>query len=91
MNGVNVVTYQTALAAYNKKYSETQHKVVEDKNNGDGSSKTTEQIKKEYDDLQLKLGSTIDRNQQLIIANSAKETQKKYTQLKIGIRQHCSE
>ena len=53
MSGINVVTYQTALISYNKKYSETQHKVVEDKNNGDGSSKTTEQIKKEYDDLQL--------------------------------------
>ena len=51
MNGINVVTYQTALAAYNKKYSESQYKVVEDKNNGDGSKKTTEQLKKEFDDL----------------------------------------
>ena len=39
-------------------------------------------LKKTYDSLQLKLGSTIDRNQQLIIANEAKETQKSYMRLK---------
>jgi hypothetical protein len=39
-------------------------------------------LKKTYDSLQLKLGSTIDRNQQLIIANEAKETQKAYMRLK---------
>ena len=39
-------------------------------------------LKKKYDDLQMKLGSTLDRNQQLIIANEAKDTQKSYTRLK---------
>ena len=39
-------------------------------------------LKKKYDDLQMKLGSTLDRNQQLIIANEAKETQRAYTRLK---------
>jgi predicted NAD-dependent protein-ADP-ribosyltransferase YbiA (DUF1768 family) len=39
-------------------------------------------LKKKYDDLQMKLGSTLDRTQQLIIANEAKETQKAYTRLK---------
>ena len=39
-------------------------------------------LKKKYDDLQMKLGSTLDRTQQLIIANEAKDTQKSYTRLK---------
>ena len=39
-------------------------------------------LKKEYDDYQLKLGSTIDRNQQLIIANAAKDTKIKWNRLK---------
>jgi superfamily II DNA or RNA helicase/intein/homing endonuclease len=50
MEGVNVITYQTALAAFNKKYSETQYKVVEDTKNDDGTSKSTEQLKTEYED-----------------------------------------
>lgn len=50
MEGINVITYQTALIAYNKKYSETQYKVVENTKNDDGSSKSTEQLKKEYDE-----------------------------------------
>lgn len=50
MEGVNVITYQTALAAYNKKYSETQHKIVEDSKNDDGSSKTTDQLRTEYEE-----------------------------------------
>ena len=50
MEGINVITYQTALIAFNKKYSDTQYKVVENTKNDDGSSKSTEQLKKEYDE-----------------------------------------
>jgi superfamily II DNA or RNA helicase len=57
-NGINVMTYQTALAAYNKKYSESQYKIVEDKNQGDGSSKTTEQLQKEFNEASKLYKST---------------------------------
>lgn len=49
LSGVNVVTYQTALAAFDKKYSESQNKVVHDKSAGDGCSKSTEQIINEFE------------------------------------------
>jgi superfamily II DNA or RNA helicase len=48
--GINVVTYQTALIAFNKKYSETQYKVVENNKSDDGSNKSTEQLQSEYED-----------------------------------------
>ena len=50
LEGVNVMTYQTALTAFNKKYLESQNKIVEQNKNDDGSTKTTEQLQKEYDD-----------------------------------------
>ena len=51
--GINVVTYQTALAAFNKKYLENGNKVVDDAN-PDGP-KTTAQLQKELEDS-LKIG-----------------------------------
>ncbi len=48
MNGINVVTYQTALIAFDKKYQERGNKVVDDTNH-DGP-KSTAQLQKEFDD-----------------------------------------
>jgi predicted NAD-dependent protein-ADP-ribosyltransferase YbiA (DUF1768 family) len=39
-------------------------------------------LKKEFEDLQLKLSTTIDRNQQLIITSAAKKTKEKWITLK---------
>ena len=50
LNGINVMTYQSALAAYNKKFLDSQNKIVDVKKHDDGSTKTTEQLQKEYDD-----------------------------------------
>ncbi len=47
LEGVNVVTYQTALFAFDKKYVESQHKLVEDPN-GDGQSKSTALLQQEF-------------------------------------------
>ena len=47
MEGINVITYQTALIAFNKKYIESQKKIVEDQ--GDGS-KSTLQLQKELEE-----------------------------------------
>ena len=48
MEGINVVTYQTVLGAYDKKYSESQSKVV-DVAPSDGIRKSTAQIEEEYE------------------------------------------
>lgn len=48
MEGINVVTYQTALIAFDKKYIEKGNKVVEDPNS-DGP-KTTAQLQKELEE-----------------------------------------
>jgi superfamily II DNA or RNA helicase len=47
MDGVNVITYQTALIAFDKKYVESQKKIVEDSSSG---SKSTAQLQKELDE-----------------------------------------
>lgn len=47
MEGINVITYQTALIAFNKKYVESNKKIVED--NGEGS-KSTALLQKELND-----------------------------------------
>ncbi len=59
LEGVNVVTYQTALLAFDKKYVEAQHKLVEDPN-GDGQSKSTALLQQEFTDAEnaLKLAQT---------------------------------
>ncbi len=47
MEGINVITYQTALIAFDKKYVESSSKIVDD--NGEGS-KSTPQLQKELDE-----------------------------------------
>jgi superfamily II DNA or RNA helicase len=47
-NGVNVVTYQTALAAFNEKFSESKNKIELDELVGEGTKKTLEQLKAEF-------------------------------------------
>ncbi len=48
MQGINVITYQTALNSHNKKYVERGNKIIEDES-GDGQSKSTAQLQAEYD------------------------------------------
>jgi len=47
MDGINVITYQTALNAFDKKYVESNNKIVED--NGEGS-KSTALLQKELEE-----------------------------------------
>jgi superfamily II DNA or RNA helicase len=47
-NGVNVITYQTALAAFNEKFSESKNKIEIDELSGEGTRKTLEQLKSEF-------------------------------------------
>ena len=51
MDGINVITYQTALIAFDKKYIESQKKIVEDSSQG---SKSTAQLQKELDEATKK-------------------------------------
>ena len=46
--GINVVTYQTVLAAYDQKYQERGNKVVDDPNAGESSRKTLDQLESEF-------------------------------------------
>jgi superfamily II DNA or RNA helicase len=47
-DGVNVITYQTALAAFNEKFSESKNKIEVDELAGEGARKTLEQLKSEF-------------------------------------------
>lgn len=47
MNGVNVITYQTALMAFNEKYNPTKDKIEEDEHAGEKNRKTIEELQKE--------------------------------------------
>jgi superfamily II DNA or RNA helicase len=47
MEGINVITYQTALIAFDKKYVESSNKIVQDDSN---NSKSTALLQKELDD-----------------------------------------
>ena len=47
-DGVNVITYQTALAAFNEKFSESKNKIEVDELAGEGARKTLEQIESEF-------------------------------------------
>ena len=52
MEGINVITYQTALIAFDKKYLEKGNKVVDDPT-GDGP-KSTAQLQKELEEARKK-------------------------------------
>ena len=47
-DGVNVITYQTALAAFNEKFSESKNKIEVDELVGEGARKTLEQLESEF-------------------------------------------
>ena len=47
-DGVNVITYQTALAAFNEKFSESKNKIEVDELSGEGARKTLEQLESEF-------------------------------------------
>ena len=47
-DGVNVITYQTALAAFNEKFSESKNKIEVDELVGEGTRKTLEQLESEF-------------------------------------------
>ncbi len=47
-NGVNVITYQTALASFNEKFSESKNKIEVDELAGEGTKKTLDQLKAEF-------------------------------------------
>ncbi len=47
--GINVCTYQTALGAFNEKYSESKNKIEIDELAGENSKKTLNQLESEYE------------------------------------------
>jgi len=49
LQGINVCTYQTALGAFNEKFSESKNKIEIDELAGENSKKTTEQLQSEFD------------------------------------------
>lgn len=48
LEGINVITYQTALISHNKKYIERGNKIVDEEN--EGQSKSTALLQKEFDE-----------------------------------------
>jgi superfamily II DNA or RNA helicase len=72
--GVNVVTYQTALIAFDKKYQEKGNKLVDDVT-GDGQSKPTHQLQKELDEA-TKVWKTAK-------SNATKTLSKEYQEINI--------
>jgi superfamily II DNA or RNA helicase len=46
--GINVITYQTALASFNEKFSESKNKIEIDELAGEGTRKTLEQLQAEF-------------------------------------------
>ena len=48
-SGINVCTYQTALAAFNEKFSESKNKIEIDELAGEGTKKTLDQLKAEFE------------------------------------------
>jgi superfamily II DNA or RNA helicase len=88
MEGINVITYQTALIAFDKKYMESNNKIVEDTGEG---SKPTGLLQKELDEAtskykkarQLASGKLADLYEQvelaeLNVSKDAEKLRKKY-------------
>ena len=76
LDGVNVVTYQTALLAFDKKYVEAQHKLIEDPN-GDGQSKSTALLQQEFIDAENALKAAKTKAAKSLISNQADIKNKK--------------
>ena len=68
LEGVNVVTYQTALLAFDKKYVESQHKLIEDPN-GDGQSKSTALLQQEFIEAENALKAAKTKAAKSLISN----------------------
>ena len=68
LEGVNVVTYQTALLAFDKKYVESQHKLIEDPN-GDGQSKSTALLQQEFIEAENTLKAAKTKAAKSLISN----------------------
>jgi superfamily II DNA or RNA helicase len=51
-NGINVTTYQTALAAFNEKFSESKNKIEIDEFAGEITKKSTDQLKLEFENAE---------------------------------------
>ena len=76
LEGVNVVTYQTALFAFDKKYVESQHKLVEDPN-GDGQSKSTALLQQEFIEAENALKAAKTKAAKSLSANVSEIQNKK--------------
>jgi predicted helicase len=72
-DGINVITYQTALIAFNKKYLESSKKIVND-DNGDGQSKSTQQLQKEFDEAEIIYKSALNQAKKKLPENSSERT-----------------
>jgi hypothetical protein len=76
LEGVNVVTYQTALFAFDKKYVESQHKLIEDPN-GDGQSKSTALLQQEFIEAENALKAAKTKAAKSLISNQTDIKNKK--------------
>ena len=77
MNGVNVITYQTALISFNKKYQERGNKIVDDISAGDGQSKSNQQIIDEFEKTKLIYESSLKLAKKAYEKLPFKEAEKK--------------
>lgn len=81
-NGINVITYQTALNSHNKKYIEKGNKVIDDFN--DGSSKSTQQLQEEYE-KSLKMHEVVYSLAEKSSKDLNEKEQKKYIQSQVKV------
>ena len=72
-DGINVITYQTALIAFNKNYLESSKKIVDD-HNGDGQSKSTQQLQQEFDEAEKVYKQALVQAKKKLPQNSSERT-----------------